>query len=450
MLSFINIVPGKYILFISIFLILLHVLAVVFINAHRKIGLKVLGTFFMSLLIVCSILGIYYLHNTNVFIKENFVEKDAYHKNTYYVLSLSNQNLSTNDINGVLVSYGETVHLNEAYAKLRKKYSVGVQNVFDIRDVFDYLNTGVSQLALIEKSSYEIAFSVDKSLNRDNYKVVYEFDVYTEKKTITNPDTNPRKFNVYIGGKDFTNLMDFNVIASINMDTHEVLFTSIPKDYYIEVVGKNGRFDKVGFMSAYGEDTCRESLEKFLGITIDYTLIVDTDNIVDIVDYIGGIEFCSDYTYTTAYAKTMDTYEKDGKEELTIMKGCQQLDGIETLTVAKERFAFADQDLARQDNCRKIAVAILKKLAGTDTVFHYNETLHHLGNLYETDLPKDIITSVMKEVVNDENDWKVRMQSVSGTENYAQVHLSSMIDWVMYPDQESVTQAVAAIEETLK
>jgi len=446
-LCLINMFPVKYILFISIGLLLLDILSIIFINVHRKVILKIFGSFFMILLVVGSILGIYYLHSTNTFMKDSFVSKNVYSKNTYYVLALSDKNFTTNDIKEEVVAYQETAYLDDAYSKLKDKFSVREREVSDIKNVFDCLNSGINQFALIEKSSYEIAFSVDKSLNKSRYKVIYDFDVYTKKEEGVQ-NTDNRKFNVYIGGTDSFGLMDFNIIASVNMDTHEVLLTSIPRDYYIEVVGKNGRFDKLSFMNAYGADTCKKSLENYFGIDIAYTLTVDTTSLVKAVDYLDGIEFCSDYEYTTSYVLNADTNHGYNKE-LTVEKGCQHLDGAETLAVMRERVAFSEDNLARQDNCSKILLAIIEKIVSTDTILHYNETLNTLGNLYETDIPKEVITEASKNILNTGDFWTIKTQAVAGVGGYNKVHLSNMMDWVMYPNQDSVLKATTAIQEIL-
>ena len=341
-----NIFPIKYIVLITILILGINCLGIIFMNIHKKTPIKIIGTIIIILSLIVNCIGIYYISNTNSFMNKSFNKKILYNKNTYYVLSLKSNNLKESDITGTIATYKETVNLAEAIKQLNQKYSLKEIEYDDLGTVFDQINNNTNKIMLIEKSSYEIVFSISEVLNKSDYDILYEFDLYTKKKSSNN---NLDKYNVFIGGTDFAGLMDFNMIATINTKTREVLLTSIPRDYYIEVAGKNGRYDKLSFMNAYGNNVNKESLEKLFDTNIDYSIILNTNSLVNIVDYVGGIDFCSDYTFTTSHALVTDTYNDKGKK-LYVKKGCQHLNGVETLTVARERNAFPGRDRVRQQN----------------------------------------------------------------------------------------------------
>ncbi len=446
MIFIMDVLPLKYSLLVTFGLLFLNSLGIVFINVNKKIILKFLGTIIMTITIVGSIFGIYYLNITNTFINKSFVSNAIYTKNTYYVLSKKNSNLKESDIAGKISTYSETTNLEKAIERLSSKYNISEKRNADIGEMFQDVNSNLTSFMLIEKSSYEIVFSIDSNLKKDEYTIINEFDIYTKKEK--SREVNSNKFNIYIGGTDFAGLMDFNMIVTVNTKTHEVILTSIPRDYYIEVAGKNGRSDKLSFMSAYGSETTKKSLEKVFDITIDYTLLVDTTSLVKIVDYVDGIEFCSDYAYTTTHDLVNNTYNDKGPK-LKVTKGCQHLDGIAALTVARERNAFPGRDRVRQENCQRILVAIFKKLINTDTLLHYNETLNTISSLYETDIPKEVITNIAKDILSNGNNWDIKTQAVNGVDGHDKVHLSNMTDWVMYPDQNTVITASNQIKEVL-
>lgn len=442
-----DILPLKYNLLIAISLFLLNILGIIFININKKMVLKIIGTIIITFTIIGSVIGTYYLNVTNTFMKKSFENNSIYTKNTYYVVSKKSANLKEGDISGIISTYNDTTNLSKALERLNNKYSIKEKKNVDIGGMFQDISSGTTKFMLIEKSSYEIVFSINTSLKKEDYSIIHEFDIYTKKKK--SKYTSSDKFNIYIGGTDFAGLMDFNMIVTVNTKTHSAVLTSIPRDYYIEVAGKNGRRDKLSFMSAYGTETTKKSLEKVFNTNIDYTLLVDTTSLVKIVDFVDGIDFCSDYAYTTTHALVNNTYNDNGKK-LRVRKGCQHLNGIETLTVARERNAFPGRDRVRQENCQKILIAILKKLISTDTLLHYNETLNTLSSLYETDLPKEVITSIVKDILNNGNTWKIDTQSVDGVDMQGKVHLSNMTDWIMYPDQNTITKASLKIAEVLK
>lgn len=441
-----DIIPFKYNIIITTILLLLNILGIVLINLDKHIIIKSIGAFFVVIAIVSNIFGIYYLNVTNSFIDKSFVSNSIYSKNTYYIVSKKNNNLQNKEVTGIISTYSEMPNLKKALERLNDKYTITEKREEDLGQLFQNINDNITQYMLIEKSSYEIVFSIDTALNRDEYEIIDEFDIYTKNKK--NNQTDIDKFNIYIGGTDFAGLMDFNMIVSVNTKTHKAVLTSIPRDYYIEVAGKDGRRDKLSFMSAYGAETTKQSLEAAFNTKIDYSILVDTTSLIKIVDYLDGIDFCSDYSYTTTHALVNNTYDDRGKK-LNVTKGCQHINGIEALTIARERNAFPGRDRVRQENCQKILMAIFKKLVSTDTILHYNETLNTISSLYDTDIPKKVITNIAKDMLNNGNSWDIETQSVDGVDDKDKVHLSNMIDWVMYPDQNTITKASEKINKTL-
>ncbi len=446
MLHSINLLPLKYYILITILLLLINGLGIIFINVHRKKALKIIGIILLVIIGIISIVGVYYLSTTKSFMTESFSKKISYEKTTYYVIETKKD--EQKEIKGKIGTYKESIYLPQALEKIKNKYDLTDTTYDDIGSMFDRLNEGTEQYILLEKTSYEIVFSLSENLNKDDYRVVYEFDIYTKKTR--NKNTNTSIFNIYVGGTDFSNFMDFNMIASVNTKNHTVLLTSIPRDLYLKVAGyEDGRYEKLSFMNInYGYELNRESLAQFLDTKIDYTILINTDSLVTVVDYVGGIDFCSDYEFMTTHALVKDTYNDVGKK-LYVKKGCQHLNGIETLTVARERNSFPGRDRVRQENCRKILVEIIKKLISTDTIIHYNETLNTLSSLYETDIDEKIITNFAKDILANGNKWQIESQSIDGMDGKDRVHKGNAIDWVMYPDEATVRQAQENIKKAL-
>jgi len=369
MLHSIDLLPIKHFIGITILLILLNTLGIIFINVHKKIFLKIIGAVLLVVLGITSIIGVYYLSTTKSFISDSFSKKITYEKTTYYLIETKKE--ENQDIKGIVGTYKESIYLSNALEKLKNKYSLSDIAFDDIGTMFDQLLNGTTQYSLLEKSSYEIIFSLSNTLKREDFNIVYEFDIYTKKERKKNANT--KKFNIYVGGSDFANYMDFNMVATINTETHNILLTSIPRDLYIKVAGyEDERYEKLSFMNLnYGYESNRDSLAQFLNTDIEYTLLINTDSLITIVDYIGGIDFCSDYEFMTTHALVKDTYNDSGGKKLYVKKGCQHLNGIETLTVARERNSFPGRDRVRQENCRKIMVSIFKK----NDKYRYNTSL---------------------------------------------------------------------------
>ena len=146
----------------------------------------------------------------------------------------------------------------------------------------------------------------------------------------------------------------------------------------------------------------------------------------------------------------LNSYDDRGKKKLYVKKGCQELNGIETLTVARERNAFVGRDRVRQKNCQKIIIAIFEKLKSTNSFVNYKEILDSLSNLYTTTIPRSVITDIAKDTI-DGADWKFITQSVDGSDLWdADIAILNGKGYAMQPNMNDVVNARNKINEILE
>ncbi len=442
-----NVLPALYLFLIVFILVVIQILGIIFVNLKNK-PLLIVGIIILCISIIINSVGSYYLYHTNSFLNKSFNSAENKKTNTFYIVTSKNSTYeSKNDITGDVYYYDDLNNIDKAVEKLKNELKVNTNVYNDISAMFIDLASNKINFVLIEKSSYDLSFNLDANLKKDNYKVIYKFNV-DETIEVNKVSASGDSFNIYIGGNDFTNsLMDFNMIVSVNTATHEVLLTSIPRDYYIEVYGKNGRRDTLSYMGPYGIDTSIKSLENLFGIKIDYYVKINTESLVGIVDQIGGINYCSDISFTTTHATVLNTYDDTKGKKLTINKGCQQLNGIQTLTVARERNAFPGRDRVRQENCQKIMMAIFDKLKSVNTLSNYNQILSSISSLYQTTVPKEVITDILKDIINNGANFTITSQAVDGTDTKDYVHLTNLKDWVMIPNMDTVNNATTNIKK---
>ena len=443
-LFILNVLPNKYNILFTIILIILDILGIIFINVHKKLVLKIIGWVLLIISLIISSIGSYYVVETNSFIDRSFNKAMDVSTTTYYVVALKSNNYNKSNIKGDISIYNNTYNIKKAFNRLNEDFSVKSREYDDLGLMFTDLVSNNTKLLLIEASSYEIVFSIDSDLKKNDFDIIYEF-VLTTKNT-KKASNNVDKFNIFIGGKDFAGLMDFNAVASVNTVKHSVILTSIPRDYYLDIPGTTTK-DKLSFMSAYGVDTNKKAIENLLGINIDYSVYININSLVDIVDYVGGIEYCSDEAFTTTHALVLNTYNDYGKK-FYVHEGCQQVNGIEALTIARERVNIHGGDSQRQKNCQKIMLAIFNKLVTPKTALHYTDTLNELDNIYETDINKKVFSNISKDIINNGKDkWVITTQSVDGLDGKDKVHSSNMIDWVTYPDQITIDNCKKSIND---
>ena len=298
---------------------------------------------------------------------------------------------------------------------------------------------------LIASVNYDYLMESTNLYSRDNYKIIGEFNV---KEEIKKNNTIKNVYNIYINGLDFTGIMrDYNLIATVNLNTHKIVLTSIPRDYYIDVPAYNMK-DTLMCLGSLDSEVSKEALEKLFDIKIDYTVNFNTTSLVNIVDAVNGVDFCSDYDFTTTHALVTNTYDDTKGKKLHVNKGCKTYNGTEILAIARERNAFPGRDRYRQKNCRQILINIAQKLASATTLTNYTEVLNSFDGLYTTDMNDKTLKSLIKSALENKN-FEVVEQSVDGTDGIGIGHLGTQESWIMNPDMNTVNAATTEIKKVL-
>ena len=417
-----NILPTKYLIILITIESLLTTIS--FLKIINKKILKIIGIIFSIITISLNIIGLYYINNTNKFIDKNFTGEIKTTKIYYVITNKENKIENIEDIEKI--SY--------------YKYSYNIEQAKKILGEYEYkelekIEEPIKDYLLIDENNYKLL--------KEEYKIIYQFNIETTEPRNTK---KYKSYNIFIGGRDFTRtLMDFNMILTINTKTKTILLTSIPRDYYI-YIPEYKMYDSLEFMGLLGENTTINALENLFDTKINLYASIYTEGLVEIVDLLGGIDFCSDRTFTTTHALVLDTYDDSYGEKLTIYKGCQHLNGIETLTVARER-KHVGSDRQRQKNCSQIFQTIMKESLRMTTLTNYEELLNKIGNLYQTNIDKKTIQTLIKSLIN--NKYKIIEQSVDGTDGYNYIRLGSVNSYVMYPIDNTVELAKTKIKEVL-
>lgn len=437
----IDILPSKYLCLFLITELILIIIEFVFAKFKKK-TLYIISFMLSILLIIINLFGLYYVKHHDLFIDKGFTG-DVINLSTFYLITNSDNKVE--NINDVTLDipinyYNKSINNNIAREKL------GIYNYKEVDNLRNYfLNFEDNNYLLIDKINYRIFIELNNDIKKEKFKVIYEFDIETVEKRNYEVKTS---YNIFVMGKDFSNERDdLNMLITVNTDTNEVLFTGMPRDYYIDVFGYDFK-DSLTNMYALGDDTIIKSIENFYQTTVDYKVILYTENLVDIVDKIGGVEFCSDKSFKTTHAKVLGTYDDTIGERMYVKKGCYIYNGIETLTIARERIAFNPKgDRQRQDNCRKILINILKKIASISTLSNYTDVLNSLNGLYKTNMNRNAVVKLIRSVI--EKEYKIIEQKVGGEEYPALLGIERWKGSALYPNMKEVERAIKKIKEVL-
>ena len=444
-----NMLPTHYIIIIISVLLIFTILSALFIKRKKKKGLKVFGYILSILVIIITGIGSYYLSIANGFFDKAFKEgKDTY-TNTYQVLVKNDA--SYNDINdlkdGLIGYYSTLPNIEDAKNELQKKITYEGVPYEDIVENFNDLNRDKINAVLVEYNIYDSLKESLDTIKNENYKVLYSFEMTFEQE-VAKKEAEGNGINIYIGGPDFTGTnYDFNMIATVNKDTHKILLTSTPRDYYVQIAGK-GMKDILGYAGVWGINTSMATVENIYDVDINYFIKINTASLVGVVDTLGGVEFCSDRAFTTTHALVQGTYDDSKGPKLNVVKGCKNYSGIEILTIARERKAYPDGDRQRQKNCQDIMISIFNKIASVGSITNLNNILDSISDLYTTNVPQELVQDMAKDIIGG-NKWTFEQQSVTGSDSRGRVHLGTVEDYVMQPNVASVDKAKLKIRQVM-
>ena len=278
-------------------------------------------------------------------------------------------------------------------------------------------------------------------------KSIYNFKISIEKNDIVkvvNVTNTP--FNVYIAGGDgygsidYTFNTDVNMVATINPTTRKILLTSIPRDYYVNLVGQGpNAYDKLTHAGYYGIEESVKTVENLLDTDINYYVKINFSTIEGIVDAIGGVDVYSEYEFTAS----------DGT--YSYVKGYQHLDGKKALRFARERKSFATGDVQRVKNQQKVVEAMINKItSSTALISSYDRILDSVSDNLDTNMPSKDISRLVKMQLNDMRGWTIESQNAVGTGQMGPTYTFPTLNlYTMLPDKDSVNSLKLKINEYL-
>ena len=336
----------------------------------------------------------------------------------------------------------------KALNKVRKKQELEVVPYEDTHKLANDLLSGSVDAILIESSYLNI---LDESIEKDGnsfkslVRVIYEFSVLVKTDDISH-DINVTKesFSVYVSGIDtygeISNVSrsDVNMIVTVNPKTRQILLTSIPRDYYVQLHGKSGYPDKLTHAGLYGVDMSMKTLEDLLDIEINYYVKVNFSSVVNIVNALDGVDVYSEYDFTS-----IDNYH--------YQKGYNFVRGDEALSFARERKSFAGGDRQRIKNQQALLAAIFNKVTSRQIIVRYGNLLDSLNGSFVTNMKMSRLTSLIRLQLAKNYSWNLVSNSLKGDDgsNYT-YSAPSFRAYVMVPNDESVQYAHDLIEKVLK
>lgn len=176
---------------------------------------------------------------------------------------------------------------------------------------------------------------------------------------------------------------DTLLLMDVDPSRHVIHMLSVPRDLWVNIPGYG--YGKLAIpYEVGGARLTAYTLERDLGIPVDYTMALTFRGFIRILNAMGGVNVnvpreLKDPLYPCL---TGNAYCP-----IDIKKGLQHMAGYQALEFVRERHAFAQQDLARVQDQQALALAVKSTLISPLTLPRYPGILTALKSSLITDLP---------------------------------------------------------------
>ena len=391
---------------------------------------------------IVLVFALVYLNKTFKFLDN--IGDSGYHIENYSVIVLKDRYKDIQELEAKTISYykQENSTVDQALEKLEEVISPIKEESNNYQTMVDKLYSEETDAMMIEESHRSLIEEKNPDF-KDKTEVIYKIEIKTETINIVkNVNVNKEPFNIYISGIDTYGTIDsvsrsdVNIVATINPKTHQVLLTSMPRDYYVDLAD-TGSKDKLTHAGIYGVDKSIKTIENLLDTEINYYVKVNFSSLQNIIDALGGVDVYSEYSFT-------------GYEGTIFQQGFNKVNGFQALDFARTRKTVPGGDRTRGQNQQALISAMIEKACSKEILTKYTSLIKSLEGSFQTNISTDEITSLIKNQINEMAKWNVTSVNLDGYDGSGYTYTYSWeLLYVMIPDDDSVLEAQQKIKEVL-
>lgn len=350
---------------------------------------------------------------------------------------------SIRDIEGV--AYGANTESDKenvlfAKDKIEKKY----RNVIELKEYTSYkkmsddLYSKKTRVLILSDSAYGFLDEIKPEF-REETRILESFSYSVKHDTNNTTNVSKETFSVYISGIDTygpidsVSRSDVNMIATVNPLNHQILLTSIPRDYHVNL-HSNGKKDKLSHTGTYGINETVKTVEDLFEMKIDYYLKVNFSSVVDIIDALGGVEVNSAYNFKS--------------QGYTFKKGKNKVDGKAGLAFVRERKTLPHGDESRIRNQQALITGIINKSTTPAVIRNYSAFLNSVSGTFQTSMPERELNRLIRHQIDQNPSWEIIDIQVTGSRSSSTstYGMPGVYRYVTTPNMQTVKKARKMIQ----
>lgn len=432
-----NLLPAKLIVLVSLVMIILCLIIILIFHFKAKKFLpRILAGFVALCMCVGLAYGNYFIYKTDDTFDVVTSLADSKATMTSIVVLKSSSIKKEKDLKGKTI--GTILDMDKVATKRmlkdldsdNMKYKTKDYSTLD--DMMEAFYAGEVDAICLNEKYRDILHESEAYFNfQTDSRVVHQNVHYTKVEKNDNPsdpvnDISKDAFTILISGNDSYGTLqdsntrsDANLLLTVNPKTGTILMTSIPRDYYVELVCPEddpelacpeGSSDKLTHSGLMGVKSTEETIEKALGIKINYNVRINFSSVVNLVDALDGIDL------DIKKGEEVDIFYVNSQPGLSV--GKHHVDGETALAFARERHAYLDGDNQRVRNQQKVFKAIFKRIVSPKMITNYGKFMDALAVAFDTNLSGDEISNFVKYELNNMPDWKIESYAIVAEPDY--------------------------------
>lgn len=440
LVTYLNILPAKFFIPFTIVSILFTLLIGFFLcNFRIKKGIKIFFSVIGILVVAVSAVVLNYAIHTFDFLKD-ISNADLKITEKYYVMVKADSPYnSLEDIaTFTMGTFNENTNIyQDAIKKLSELVEVTLVECDSSIQNVDNLLSGESTSILLSNLHKEQYEEEHKDFN-EKVKILETIEVETDHKeneVVTIKPVSEDVMTIYIsgidtyGGINLRSRSDVNMLVTVNKKNHEILLTSIPRDYYVQLHGTYGNKDKLTHAGIYGINMSVQTIQDFMGIDINYYVRVNFSTLEAVVNSIGGVDVYSDITFRPTHHPSV-----------IIRQGTNHMDGRTALAFARERYAYQDGDRHRVRNQQEVLKGIINKATSDVSILtRYTTLLNNVSGYFQTNVDMTEVAEIVKIQLDEMPSWTIKQYSLDGTGSKQPTHsMGATPLYVMIPNQDTI------------
>jgi len=242
----------------------------------------------------------------------------------------------------------------------------------------------------------------------ENTKVIWSVEKTSELINLPEASVTKEPFVVYIAGVDnrdeFTAFRaDTNIIMVVNPLVNKITLVSVPRDAYVQLgcISRTA-LDKLTHAGVYGIECSISTLEKLLGVSVNYYARTYFETFNNLVGALGTIEVYNE-----------KKFEYKG---WVFNEGIISLNKMNALIYARDRKSVEGGDQQRAKNQQEVLKGFINKLLEPATLTKIESIIKAVSGTVDTNMSGDEIFALVRMQIKNMDGWTFDQITVTGSD----------------------------------